>query len=137
MWTVTHKRKDGCYVNEAAREIGVSILSMHGYSGRFKKCFFLGISNSACLWTFSQRESLLVFHKPIVDRLSLRFDSSVKWKKKEVLNRLRRWITRLFLENLSVTVCIRPFVMPMYHPRGPLYIFIFLFFQEKINWKRL
>ncbi|KAH0695955.1 hypothetical protein KY289_013437 [Solanum tuberosum] len=29
MWTETHKRKDGSYVTEAAREIGVSILPIH------------------------------------------------------------------------------------------------------------
>ncbi|KAK6779873.1 hypothetical protein RDI58_022057 [Solanum bulbocastanum] len=37
MWTETHKKKDGCYVTEVAREIGVSILSIHGYSSRPKK----------------------------------------------------------------------------------------------------
>lgn len=77
MWTETHKTKVGYYVTEATRDIGVSILSTHVYSSRLKNDFFLRIRFSVCLWVFSSREALLVFPKPIVDRLSVRFDSFV------------------------------------------------------------
>ena len=44
MWTETHKRKDGSYVTEAAREIGVSILLIYDYLSSYLIKFLIMVT---------------------------------------------------------------------------------------------
>ncbi|XP_055823703.1 uncharacterized protein LOC129892170 [Solanum dulcamara] len=44
MWTETHKRKDGSYVTEAARDIGISILLIYDYSSSYLIRFLVMIT---------------------------------------------------------------------------------------------